>query len=681
LGASSARSLEQPLYYAAKWGGYVDDNAEIEEIRDSEPESYFFATDPRELQRALVSVFDDIAAQAGSASAVATDSTSLREGSFVFQARFDSEDWSGELRAFGVEEDDDGRPRVAAEETFTTNQTMSTSPNVTGPANRRVFTTTGNATVDFRWDLITDEQREFLNADDGRGQDRLNWIRGSDVNEGTGGLRPRDHLLGDIVNSSPVYLGHRDRGYSLLGGDQGGSYADYVKEVKRAQPQTLFVGANDGMLHAFDAENNVLQELFAFVPNTVYPKLAGLTEINYGRPGNPHQYTVDGPLAVGDAYFGGGWKSVLVGTFGAGGQGVFALDVTDRSAPELIFELSNDDIGYVMGTPSIARMSNGEWAAVFGNGYGSDSDSSKLVVVPFGSKVPKVIDTKQAGEPAQGHGLSGMALLGNAYGDVRYAYAGDLEGNLWKFDLTGEESDWDVAFDGRPMFEARDGQDPEQAQPIFGAPTLGRNAQKGDAVMVYFGTGKYFERQDNDIDVVDGEYQSFYALADTGKSAANDWSLAEKRITQSGTSRTLETLDGGVTQNVTGHDGINWIERDGWRMDFNEAGERVINKPLLMFDRLLFPTIIPSSTPCDFGGQSWLMEVVAVGDRYIGESLLDGEGDGTLFDTMILGDLGSTVDGQDDGTLLISTSGGDLEQEDINIPEGALGRQSWRQLR
>lgn len=674
VGGSTAKPLEQPLYYAAKWGGFADDDASLETIRDNEPENFFFATDPRELQSSLKTAFSIIEDSIGSASSVATNSTRLLEGSFVYQARFESGGWTGEILAFEVGEDGD----IDGTPTRTTDDTMVTSSGVPAGRNVLTFDPGSGDTVEFAWAKLNDTQKSKLEdgGDEALGMARLNWLLGDKSNEGgTDGLRERDadRLLGDIVNSSPVLLSGRDFGYSRLE-DGGGSYGTYVTK-KRNEVSTLFVGANDGMLHAFKGEgSNLLDEQFAFVPNGVYAKLTQLTDPDYGRdPG--HEFTVDGPLALGDAYIdvGGGdkeWRSILVGTLGAGGKGVFALDVTPGEEPTVLFEFSDADfpeLGFVLGRPFVVPMADGSWAAVFGNGYES-STSSLFVVDLENPDTPRIIDTEG------GNGLSAVTLLPDATGVVQKAYAGDLKGNMWKFDLSDDNpGNWDVAFqeggDPAPLFQAEDKDDtPGTPQPITGAPTLGLNAQKDNAVMVYFGTGKYFDPDDNSTAME--AQSSFYAVADTGEPLGdrNDVTLHEKELADLGLSRTVNNSE------------VDWTEPglQGWVLDFDTvAGERVTVKPILRFDRLIFPTLIPSDVACNFGGNSFLMELTAIGDRFIGEDLL---GENAFQDSLILGQPSFNIIDKDKAKLLFNLADGSMGEGDSDLPPSAFGRQSWRQL-
>jgi len=684
IGESAARPLEQPLYYAAKWGGFPEEkeDAPPEEIANSEPENFFFATDPRELETALRTALGTVSASVGSASSVATNSTRLSEGSFIYQARFDG-DWLGEVRAFAV----DGNGDIEGSFSATTRDTMFTGSGAAAGRNIVTFNPEADETRDFTWANLSNDQRNALIGEDDEqlGIDRLNWLRGDDSNQdsnqnATGGLRdrPQNGLLGDIVNSSPVLRSGRDFGYSRLGTEMGGvSYSDFVI-AKRTEVPTLFVGANDGMLHAFKAgqaaaaNDNLLEERFAFVPNGVYSRLAGLTSTDYGSQSEPHKFTVDGPLNLGDAHLNGEWKSVLVGTLGAGGRGVFALDVTQPNNPKVLFELNNDDypeLGFVLGRPFVVPMADGSWAAIFGNGYMSGStEGSQLVIVDLETGDPRFIET------GAGTGLSAVALLPDSRGVVQYAYAGDLQGNMWKFDLTDTQNpnQWDVAFkqgnSKQPLFKAEDANG--NPQPITGEPTLGLNPLKDDAVMVYFGTGKYFENADNNTST--DSQSSFYAIADTGEAlgAARD-RLHPKRLLQTSTDRKVED------------DKVDWTDDiEGWVLDFNipqEQGERVVVKPVLRFDRLFFPTLIPSDIPCRFGGRSWLMELTAVGDGFIGENTIENQN--TLEDSLILGELSFNIVDTDSAKLLFNKSDGTMGGRNPDIPPSALGRQSWRQIR
>jgi type IV pilus assembly protein PilY1 len=688
VGTSSANSLETPLYYAAKWGGYSNELIKEAEkaiqpvenlVKIREPsDSYFFATDPRNLERSLRAAFQGVAAEVGTAASAATNSTRLNDGTRFYQAMFNSENWTGTLKALqrnaaGDVVDIIG---VSTDTHFDTGNSIDTG--------RNVLIKQGSELVPFEWSNLDDWQKEQLaEVDEGTEvdevlvTDRINWIRGSRAKEGAaGGMRVRAKLLGDIVNSNPVFSGNKSNRYSYLPGEAGTSYKDYEKG------RALFVGANDGMLHAFNMET--FAEIFAYIPREVFPKLANLTKPDYGRGANQHKYLVDGPLYVGDAYLGaaadgtdGTWKTILIGSYGGGAKGVFALDVTDPAAPEILFELGSEqypELGYVMGEALITPLKNGRWAAVFGNGY--DAGTSQLFVVdldaPLDSNYTKVIDT------GGGTGLSGPALLPNAFSQTEYAYAGDLQGNVWKFDLSSSNpSEWGVAYDA-PLFIAKDNSG--NAQPITGSMTLGLNAQRNYNIMVYFGTGKYFENLDNLAPTY--PRHSFYAIADGGEpleySSRNDI-LHRKSFTQDATGKRTILGEKNEVAGVVTSD-VNWQQKKGWYLDFNIVnGERIITKPVLIMDRLIFNTVKPSAIACDYGGESWMMELIGIGDKQLQHSVL-GDNANTPLGSLVVSDPTILI-GAEGGVKFDCNVAGDCTALEIVPWDNYNGRINWRVLR
>src|SRR5690606_38439596 len=625
----------------------------------------FYATDPRKLESSMRAAFRGVAGSIGSASAVSTSSTRLTTDSLVYQALFSSENWSGELKILKLGVNDE---LVPSDPLVTTDAASTFS----SPNERKIYTfnTEDKTTVEFRWADLAAEQQTALRAgaSEAVGQDRLNWIRGDRSKENaTGGMRIREKLLGDIVNSSPVYSGNKNPRYAQLPGAMGTSYAEFTKS------RIVYVGANDGMLHGFDADT--LEEVFAYIPKSVYSKLASLTQPDYGMGTNRHQYFVDGAITVGDAYIDGEWKTILVGALGAGGRGIFALDVTDTANPQVIFDMDSSDssaLGYVMGEPAIVPMRNGKWAAVFENGYESGS-TSRLFIVDLAAPATPIVS-----DAAGGTGLSAVALLPNSAGQVEYAYGGDLAGNVWKFDLSSTDSaEWGLAY---KLFTAQDANG--NTQPISGAPTLGLNPSKNNAVMVYLGTGKYFDAGDNNTPAT--PRHSFYALADTGSTieytqATRNTVLHRKAFSNESTA-TKRVITG--ERNANGASDVDWASKRGWFIDFSTAnGERVITKPLLVYDRLIFTTLIPSTLQCDYGGSGWLMELVGVGNRNIAHSIL-GDLANSALDNAVLGDLSITTGpGPDRVNIIPCDIKGDCDLIEGVAPAGARGRMSWRQVR
>jgi type IV pilus assembly protein PilY1 len=363
----------------------------------------------------------------------------------------------------------------------------------------------------------------------------------------------------------------------------------------------------------------------------------------------------------------------LIASLGAGGKNVIGLDITNASAttaPKLLFSFDTSNqpkLGHVMGKPFIAPMKNGRFAAIFGNGYEGTSLTTSLFVVdlqdPTSLTNTRVIDAVAL--PSTGNGLSTPALLPDIMGRVEYAYAGDLLGNMWRFDLTSTSP---ASWSSMKIFTAKDNS--SNAQPIFAAPTLGFNGLRANKVMVYFGTGKYFEDTDSALGTT---VNSFYAVLDE-QAAYTRANLKQKAINETAGKRTLQDDNATLWSTIT---------NKGWYMDFatstgGATGERITVKPLLIFDRLIFPTLKPSTDPCGFGGTSWLMEAVAVGDKADTNPMLS---EMIQSDYLVLGELAfgivPTLD--DTGQIIISTSQGTVKPQTVNIKSG-IGRVNWRQL-
>ncbi len=273
----------------------------------------------------------------------------------------------------------------------------------------------------------------------------------------------------------------------LLPATSFGDYRAFVTAKKARTEGVLFVGANDGMLHAFRDTTGV--ETFAFIPQAVVPNLSKLTANPY-----THQYFVDGPSAETDAFLGGVWKNVLMTTTGAGGKAVFALDVTKplaMDASKVLWEVNSSttnfaNLGSILSKVQAGVLPSGDWAAIFGNGFSSTSGVASLFVVNL--QTGRLIQEIRA-DISGGNGLGGVTLVRDATQRVIGAYAGDLKGNMWKFDLSNTVSGgWKVGLANGssfvPLYAAG------TTQPITAAPAVLPNPKGG--YVVTFGTGRFF---------------------------------------------------------------------------------------------------------------------------------------------------------------------------------------------
>jgi len=742
------------------------------------PDNFFLAGQAKDMVESLKAAFASIVAeQESSAAAIATNSTRLVDGSLIYQARFDSRDWSGQIRAYKIAVD--GSVSCDAVEWATSDipaegscpafdsQGGSFPPNLD---DRKIVTWNGTGTTKglpftaAQWSNFNSEQQTALIAgdvdingdpDETAGQNRINWIRGQDI----AGMRTRPNtILGDIVNSDPLVVGVPNFRYELLPAGTPGkaTYITYRQNVS-TRPRMLFVGANDGMLHAFDAATGA--EKFAYVPAGVFANLAELT-----KPGYIHKYYVDGSLAAGDAFVpytdhngasqSANWRTIVVGSLGAGGRSIYALDVTDPdnfSHHNVLWEFTHPDLGYTFGQPQIVRLQNGVWAAVFGNGYSkrevaADPDfTAQLFIVDLvtGNLIKK-IDTGVGSSGTtllnQYVGLSTPALLSDSQRTITAAYAGDLQGNLWKFDLSGNapetdnHSGWTSAHVTgttlEPLFTARNAAG--QGQPITAPLEIGVPPTGQTGLMIYFGTGKYFEVGDNDVSNPSSSpgIQSFYGVwdnnveeieeANTYRSAA-DYPLVEQEIqaeitvgVENDGTLTVNTIGTGpldaneTNYRIISEEAVAYPGKRGWYLDlvspvFGQQGERVVSSPLLRRGRIIFTTLIPLEDPCLSGGTSWLMELDATSGARLTASVFDVDKDGSIdggdFVTVTIDGVEVTipVSGRQSKVGIIKTpaviEAGELEYKyfggsdgDIEVVTEAggdaddFGRRSWRQL-
>ncbi len=695
---------------------------------------FYFAGDSKSLAAALDEAVFDISSQVGSSSSVAANSSKLENGSVIYQAKFDSADWTGGFSAFslGVSEDTNGNGILDSGEDTNGNGILDAGSigaklwDAVGliPAfgTRNIYTYNTSTSQGATFTCVSSgglsaTQKTTLgitdcNSSTDTGVWRLNYIRGDwsheqknpartdtdTIRTGTNLIfRNRTHLdnltsatvspdpwvLGDIVNSDPIFVGADDFGYDVL--PEGSNYKAFVT-ANAARRKMIYVGANDGMLHGFDANSagaDAGKEIIAYVPNAVYTQLNSLSDPGYNTN---HVYSVDGSPRAGDAYFDGAWHTVLLSSTGAGGHAIFALDVTNPdtfASSNVLWEISDtfspfsadltddtttirgfgNNMGYTLPQPTIARMQDGTWVAIVANGYASDNNLAVLYIIDIKTgQLKKAFDTL-AGNSTTPNGLSTpFAVDNNNDKMVDAIYAGDLLGNLWKFDVSSSTPDnWKIAYGlpttPAPLFVACTdaGNCNNTRQPITAKPQVGNvgSLQTGSppGVMVYFGTGKYFE---DDIDniVTGAQTQSFYGIWDNNTVVSRS-NLQQQTIIAAVTS-------GNFNLRATSDNTVNYPTQKGWYMDLLEPsatisnGERVVSAPLLRNGRIIFVTLIPipplsTVDICGTGSgvTSWLMELDGVTGKRLPATACgapwDINGDGVINASDLIT---VTIDGQ-----------------------------------
>ncbi len=552
------------------------------------------AGDPAELQTAIETAFLDFTQAASSTSAAAFNSTSLREGTLLYRGFYNLGNRTGELTATQVSTEG----VLAAVPSWSASELLDPS-HVSGlglqPSERIIvsFDPSTNDGIAFDYANLTTDQKSTLSSSE------LSYLRGvRTAEQPSGALRTRldnGGLLGDIVNSSPVFVGSpraTNRDQSPYPTSE--LYTDFVNDYDD-RTAMIYVGANDGMLHGFDATNG--QELFAYVPSLVIDATERFNNQldNFTSSFYLHDYYVDLAPRLNDVYMhpegvgGKDWLTVLVGGLGAGGKGFFALDVTDPSllfASEgsarnaVLWEFGHDDdtypldtngnplggaigaitdptgqpvkdLGYSISLPSIA-MSNvkdtdteQEWIAIFGNGPNSTSGIATLFVLfmdkgrdGWGSGDFTKVSTG-FGVPLPGEGLAGYpnglgsptAVDVDLNGTTDYVYAGDQLGNLWRFDLTSTNAS---NWEAVRLFQAlNDNPSIATIQPILSRPLVTKHPTQA-GFLITFGTGSFITNEDGG----NTDIQSIYTIWDelgtnppTANANTKDLRLVEQTLT------------------------------------------------------------------------------------------------------------------------------------------------------
>jgi len=595
---------------------------------------FFTASDPDVFATELSAILNSIVDRVGSSSAVASNATRLTTNTHLYQALFKSGDWSGQLKAFPLLADGSIGPEAW--------DAANVLP-AHGSRNIKTRDNGGNA-VDFSGALgaLTAAQVDYLRGDDS-----------NEVSNG-GTFRNRTNKLGDLVNSDPHYVKDENFGYNVLPGAEGSSYSVFLTG-KSSRIAMVYVGANDGMLHGFQASDGV--EQFAYFPNGTWSSLSLLTSPSY-----THKYFVDSSPTAWDAYWGASWKTVLAGSLGAGGKSVYLLDVSSPGTfgtGDVLWEFKGNtaaqqnDMGFVLGNVTVARFADGNYWAVFGNGY--ESINGKAVLFMVRADDPTIVKTIDVGGTT--NGLS-TPLLVDSDNDriVDLVYAGDLKGNLWKFDVAGTNTSlWKSAYlSGAtpvPLFQAKDSLG--NTQPITSLPEVGKAPAGATGFMVYFGTGKYYETSDNTSISI----QSVYGVVDSGNAftGANHRTHLQAQTIDFETTIPATVVNGVVTVaeknvRVLSDNSVNYPTQQGWVMDLltppnppgTQDGERMVTAPALFDGKLLLQTIAPSASLCDYGGTSWLFQVNPATGGALQTAGFDLNGDG-LFNSVDMIDIGGGV--------------------------------------
>jgi len=750
---------------------------------------YLAANDPVSLAQALQTAFNVFTDGSVSVSAVAFNTTSLRDGTVEYRGFFNPKFNTGDLIAFNVDAvngvvDVDSPIWRAAEEMDGRDH-----------ATRSIATLnrTNNSAIPFRFASLNANQLANLSVDD------ANFIRGDRTNEEPLGLlrtRPsQEGLLGDIVHSAPQYVQapralRRDQVPYPIG--SGDLYSDFAA-AKQSRKPIVYVGSNDGMLHAFNADNG--REEFAYIPNKLIDssqnfasELVSLTSVTYA-----HQFFVDATPTIEDVFMPASkasatssWNTILVGGLGGGGKGYYALNINEPAADyssensaldTVLWEFTDADDTYPVdssGTPlgggawvdssglpvkdlgntySPAQLvmtnavsgGNNVWSAVFGNGYNSTAGIAKLFMLSLdggldGTWSTSDFDKLDTGEGVRAapdslaglpNGLGVPAIIdADLNGTADLVYAGDLFGNLYRFDISdSDKSKWTTT----KLFQATyTSGSVTTRQPITVQPYVRKHpTQEGFIVIVTTGS---FVTED---DAVSTEIQSVYGIWDRGAGALNpptaqSDSKSLRLVQQTLTNIYDESIVPFSRLRRVSSNAVEYRADDaagnpgtyGWYFDFDVQrptstvqgnsnpdttglaapsaqypGERAIRRIIPRGDEILITTIIPrDSNSCLLAPPGAIFPVNSLSGGNSEGPLFDFNNDGVIDDDdlvdgysvgiVIDDDLlnGSLVDPSlllgDGDTDFLFLSGGD-EQISLRVAQDGkskTGRLSWREL-
>jgi type IV pilus assembly protein PilY1 len=747
---------------------------------------YYSAGNPLELRAAFEAAFLEFSESASSVSAATFSSTSLQDGTVLYRGFFDLRDNTGDLTATTVNPDG-----TLAD---TTLWHAADLLNVRNPTTRVIVTfdsLTGSG-IPFRHASLNANQQAMLSAQE------LAYLRGDRSNQlPTGIYRERPAvrgILGDIVNSNPAFVGAP----RAINRDQApyptnDLYSDFA-DAQKNRDGIVYVGANDGMMHAFDGITG--EEVFAFVPNKIIDDTAQYRNemVNLTSPAYFHQYYVDSSPRLNDIYSypsasasAKSWMTVVMGGLGGGGKGYFALDVTDpnrfgnetSASNVVLWEFTEADdtypvdtagdplggavnawldpqgnpvteLGYAVTQPTIvddgSTLQNKEWAAIFGNGYNSSAGVATLFLL----MMDRGLDGWDPGDffkVTTGAGVLGgfgpLAGFPNALGtpavvdrdlngSADLVYAGDLHGNMWRFDISDTNpNNWKSV---RLFTATYDDGGTDVAQPITAQPLVTKHPTESGFIVV-FGTGSFVTKADG----LNEEIQSIYGIWDRVDSspatAASDTKAL--RLVEQVVTNVVEEVNGdAITRRIISRNAVNYGPDGGlgpgtygWYIDFDMPraattengnpnpdtsgnappapqypGERAIRRLILRNGVIVTTTVLPATGDAScFGalpGAIMLFDLIDGSDPDF--AVIDFNNDGVIDNGDLL-----PVGGEDyaagivfgredlDGTLVdLSTLGGEGDSDFlfvsggdetisygiIDINDSRTGRLSWREL-
>jgi type IV pilus assembly protein PilY1 len=727
--------------------------------------AYYSATDPGTLATGLASTLAGISARLGSSAAATTSNPNVSAGNnFVFSSSFMSGDWTGEVTRESINLTTgalncSGSPVCNPTIDWSAQAALDTlAAQTAGGGSRNIYTYNPSASTytgdpallnsgklkSFIWANMTATEQGYLNNISGlsqytsltsaqqtaaAGANLLSYLRGDTSNYGTY-YRARTHILGDVVDSKIAYVGQPSYSY----GDT--NYSAFASTVQRSS--MVYVGANDGMLHAFNAGGATItpgdgsgSEAWAYIPDLVEPNLYLLADVSYATQ---HHFFVDGSPIVGDicpnaptstcsasptgTNFSGSWRTILVGGLNDGGSGYYALDVTDPTNPQALWEFTDPNMGYSFGNPQITKLANGTWVVLLTSGYNNvpapngpqstgDGVGRLYVLNAYTGALIRTISTGvgSAGTPSGLARISARVDNPSSDNTALEVYGGDLLGNVWRFDINNNVGSSSVPYEAQLITTLKDSSG--NVQPITTKPEVGIVSNQ---VVVFVGTGKFLGTSDLTNTLV----QTMYAIKDpltvstTASPATAIYSspqgstcslttptncfvqqTAVDTTCPSGSPATI--CSAGYPVRTGSNNPVSFSTQNGWYINFPDSGERDNTDPILALGTLGFTTNTPSTAnACSVGGYSysWFLNystgaAVSTSTTGVISVELGSHNSGGGINSSAFGN-SPTYYTLPNGTVMelttLSSGGSSLNQPPVSGGGGSTRRTSWREL-
>lgn len=716
--------------------------------------TYYSASNAQTLKDGLLSALSGVQTRTGSSSAAATSNLEPVNGdNYVYVALYRTAKWDGDLKAFEIDPATgalSGAELWSAKEILDTRVSSAAAQSPSNDVRSIKFlddTVTPAVLKEFNSANLPGTELAYFENICGRAQTidqcgtdgndltatqkatansadtLINYLRGRPTYEDEASnattanriFRGREHVLGDIVNAVPVYVKKPPFGFA------DSTYTAF-KAAEDDREGTVYVAANDGMLHAFNAENgdeNLGEERWAYIPKMVMPNMWKLADRNYE---NDHRYYVDGSPTVADVCIeklgttsetkhickaADKWKTILVGGLNKGGCGYYAMDVTDPDNPVGMWEFTNADLvsagyggnlGYSYGNPIVAKNKDGRWVVIVSSGYNNypggcgttgDGNGHLYVLDAYTGQILQDIPTYTSGTTPAGT-TGAPSNLGKLNAWIENAdhpvaeriYGGDMLGNVWRFDFDNNTAP--SGAEAVLLAQLKDGTG--NSQPITTKPELA--VVNSNLPVILVGTGRYLHNSDTDPAALE-QRQSIYALKDkleaTGISDVRSGNMKERTLTQT-TGNANGTLAGRTIRTITG-ESISWGSHDGWYFDLDpngkSPGERVNVDMSLQFNLLTVPANVPETNACSIGGYG-LLYFIDINTGLNLSTAAEGMAGIRLSSNALIAGIKTVKLTSGKTVTIVTDTAGNVDSEDNPSPPGGGGggarRTTWREL-